>query len=96
MIQLDLEAGRTSLIQVIESLGDYVQSEDDTVRSKAIQFLAKVLATLPPNFLSRQQLAIMTQFLCDRIEDAGAITGIKTLQAFPRFGGDLAVLTVRA
>ena len=91
-----LEQKHVSLVEVIESLGEYVKSEDVTVRSRAILYLSQVLAALPQDFLTRQQLAVISEFLCDRISDGGALVGLKTLQCLPRFNEELAVLTFRA
>ena len=93
---LELELRRVSLVEVIESLGEYVKSEDVTVRSRAILYLSQVLAALPQDFLTKQQLAVISEFLCDRISDGGALVGLRTLQRLPRFNEELAVLTFRA
>ena len=92
----ELQTRHVSLVQVIESLGEYVKSEDVTVRSRAILYLSQVLAALPQDFLSKQQLAVISEFLCDRISDGGALVGLRTLQRLPRFNEELAVLTFRA
>ena len=96
LIELELEAKHVKLIEVIESLGSYLRSEDVTIRSKALNYLSQVLAAVPANFLARQQLQVITEFLCERIHDGGAIAGLHTLQRMPRFNDELAVMTVRA
>jgi DNA repair/transcription protein MET18/MMS19 len=91
-----LELKETNLINVIESIGDYVKDEDATIRSKALHYLSQVLASLPANFLSRQQIQVICEYLCERIEDGGAVLGLKTLQGLPRFNDEMTISTTRA
>ena len=94
--QAELEAKSTSLIDIIQSLGEYINDEDTTVRSKAVHYLSDVIAALSPDFLSLQQVQVLSQFLCDRIEDGGAINGLRTLSTLRRFNDEMAVMTFRA
>ena len=91
-----LETKKTTLIEVVRTLGDYIVDEDSTRRTKVIEYLTQVIADLPPRHLSRQQTQVLCQFLCDRIEDGGAIGGLKSLQASERYNGEMATLTFRA
>ncbi|KAI9731957.1 MAG: hypothetical protein M1834_004408 [Cirrosporium novae-zelandiae] len=91
-----LESKETSLIDVVQSLGEYINEQDVTIRSKAVSYLAAVIAALPPRFLNRQQIQVLCQFFCDRIEDGGALGGLLGLQALDRFNEDMAVMIVRA
>lgn len=92
----DLETNRVTLINVVQSLGEYINDESLTIRSKAVQYLAQVIDQLSSTFLSRQQVQVLCQFLCDRIEDGGAVGGLKTLQGMTRFNKDMAAMTFRA
>ena len=92
----DLESNQSTLIEVVQSLGDYIKDEDSTVRSRAVSFLSEVISTLPSKFLSRQQTQVLCQFLCDRIEDGGAITALGRLQASERFNKEMAEMMFRA
>ncbi|KAL9123020.1 MAG: hypothetical protein Q9187_000434 [Circinaria calcarea] len=93
---IELEAKQTTLIDVVQSLAEYINDEDATIRSKAVKFLSQVIAELSPTFLSRQQVQVLCQFLCDRIEDAGAVGGLIQLQTLGRFNKDMAIMTFRA
>ncbi|KAL9099790.1 MAG: hypothetical protein Q9187_009447, partial [Circinaria calcarea] len=93
---IELETNRTTLIDVVQSLGEYINDEDATIRSKAVKYLSQVIAELSPTFLSRQQVQVLCQFLCDRIEDAGAVGGLIQLQTLGRFNKDMAIMTFRA
>ena len=91
----ELQSGRTALLEVVQSLGEYINDEDEKIRSKAISYLSAVLAGLPENYLTRQQIQVLCQFFCDRIEDGGAIEGLSKLQSLERFNNDMAQKVVR-
>lgn len=80
----------------MESLGEYINDEDEKIRARAVSFLSDIIGELPPNHLSRQQIQVLCNFLCDRIEDGGAIEGLSTLQSSERFTNDMAQTVVRA
>jgi DNA repair/transcription protein MET18/MMS19 len=92
----EVESKRSTLIDVVQSLGEYISDEDPILRGKAVSYLAAVIKSLSPKFLSRQQVQVLTTFFCDRIHDGGAITGLTTLQKLDRFGRDMAQATSRA
>ncbi|KAF9894385.1 hypothetical protein FE257_007888 [Aspergillus nanangensis] len=89
-IAQDVESKKTTLIEVVQSLGEYLNDEDPILRGRAVSYLTAVIRALPPKFLSRQQIQVLTAFFCDRIEDAGAIAGLDTLQKLDRFNKPLA------
>ncbi|KAL8860114.1 MAG: hypothetical protein Q9178_003378 [Gyalolechia marmorata] len=85
-----------SLIDVVQSLGEYINDDDASIRSKAVTYLSQVISALPDTTLSRQQIQVLCQFLCNRIEDGGAVAGLRSLQGLRRFNQDMAVMTFRA
>jgi len=93
---LGLESKESTLIDVVQSLGEYINDEDATIRSRAIDYLSQVIGHLSTAFLSRQQIQVLCQFLCDRIEDGGAVGGLRKLAALERFNKEMASLTFRA
>jgi DNA repair/transcription protein MET18/MMS19 len=92
----ELQNRRTTLIEVVQSLGEYINDEDEKIRSKAISYLTAVLSSLPQSYLTRQQIQVLCQFFCDRIEDGGAIEGLSKLQSLERFNNDMTQIVVRA
>lgn len=96
MICIGLESRQTTLIEVVQSLGEYINDEDAAVRAKAVQYLSLVIGATPSNFLSIQQVQVLCQFLCDRIEDGGAVGGLRKLSSLRRFTKDMAKMTARA
>ncbi|MCJ1479699.1 hypothetical protein MMC13_008385 [Lambiella insularis] len=91
-----LESKQLTFINVVQSLGEYINDEDATIRSRAINYLSEVIRALTPIFLTRQQIQVLCQFLCDRIEDGGAVSGLAKLQELGRFGREMAIMTLRA
>jgi DNA repair/transcription protein MET18/MMS19 len=92
----ELQDRRTTLIDVVRSLGEHINDEDEKIRSKAISYLAAVLSSLPHNYLTWQQIQVLCQFFCDRIEDGGANEALSKLQSLERFNNDMAQIVVRA
>ncbi|KAJ6006730.1 hypothetical protein N7451_004674 [Penicillium sp. IBT 35674x] len=92
----DLENKKTTLIDIVRQLGEYINDEDPILRGKAISFLTAVIKALPPRFLSRQQIQVLTTFFGDRIEDGGAVAGLDRLQGLERFNKELAIETAQA
>jgi len=91
-----LESKQVSLIDIVQSLGEYINDEDATVRAKAVQYLSSVIGAIPSNFLTIQQVQVLCQFLCDRIEDGGAVGGLRKLSSLRRFNREMAKMTTRA
>ncbi|KAJ5660414.1 hypothetical protein N7507_006865 [Penicillium longicatenatum] len=92
----DVESKKTTLIDIVRQLGEYINDEDPILRGKAISFLTAVIKALPPRFLSRQQIQVLTTFFGDRIEDGGAVAGLDRLQGLERFNKELAIETAQA
>lgn len=91
-----MESKKTTLIEIVQQLGEYLNDDDPILRGKAVSFLTSVIKALPPKFLSRQQIVVLTTFFCDRIEDGGAIAGLDTLQGLDRFTKEMATETAKA
>jgi DNA repair/transcription protein MET18/MMS19 len=84
------------LIELVQSLSEYINDEDEKIRARAVSYLVAVISNLPPKYLSRQQVQVICQFLCDRIEDGGALEGLSKLQSLDRFTSEMAQSVVRA
>ncbi|PGH02991.1 DNA repair/transcription protein MET18/MMS19 [Blastomyces parvus] len=91
-----LESKQSTLIDVVQSLGEYINDENPVIRGKAVSYLTAVIRALSPKFLSRQQIQALTDFYCDRIADGGAIAGLDRLQGLERFTKDMAEGVVRS
>ena len=84
------------MIEVVQSLGDYINDEDHANRNKALDYLVLVTKALKDDFLSKQQIQVLCQFFCDRLEDDGAPGGLRRLLSMVRYTNEMAVITFRA
>lgn len=91
-----LETRSTTLIEVVQSLGEYINVEDATIRSRAIGYLSEVISGLPRTLLTRQQTHVLCEFLCNRIEDTGSVAGLGMLGGKDKFNKEMAVMAFRA
>ncbi|RMD40313.1 hypothetical protein DV735_g4795, partial [Chaetothyriales sp. CBS 134920] len=91
-----LERREATLIEVVQSLGEYINDEDRKIRGRAISYLTAIITALPPTYLSRQQVDVLCNFLCARIEDGHAVEGLSHLQGFDRFTTAMAQTVVKA
>lgn len=64
-----LASGELKLIQLIESCGEYINSEDGQLRRNSLSFLADLLSQLPPKVLSLQQRKLLCDFILSRVRD---------------------------
>ncbi|CDM33031.1 hypothetical protein DTO012A8_3557 [Penicillium roqueforti] len=92
----DIEIKKVTLLDTVQSLGEYINDEDPILRGKAISFLTAIIQALSPKYLSRQQIQVLTTFFCDRIEDGGAVDGLQALQGLDRFNKFLATQVAQA
>ncbi|KAK5171553.1 hypothetical protein LTR04_001809 [Oleoguttula sp. CCFEE 6159] len=64
-----LESKELKLVDLIESLGEYLNNEEASLRSKSMAYLSEVLGAVPLKVLSRQQRALLCDFVLSRIAD---------------------------
>lgn len=95
-VNTDVETKKETLIDTVQSLGEYINDEDPILRGKAISYLTAIIQALSPKYLSRQQIQVLTTFFCDRIEDGGAVDGLQALQGLDRFNKFLATQVAQA
>lgn len=81
---------------MVQSLGEYINDEDEKIRARAVSYLVAIISALPPKFLTRQQIDVLCQFFCARIEDGGALEGLSKLQSLDRFTAEMGQTVVRA
>ncbi|KAK2741913.1 hypothetical protein FQN57_005472 [Myotisia sp. PD_48] len=93
---LELQDKRITLVEIVQSLGEYINDDDTNIRGKAVSYLTAILKALPDKFMSRQQLQVLVTFYCARIEDGGAIAGLRTLQLSERFTSEMTKDVFRA
>ncbi|KAK0239096.1 ARM repeat-containing protein [Armillaria nabsnona] len=69
----EVSDGRTSLLNVVKALGEYLTSEEDNLRTKGVEFLSLVLDRCPPEKLTRQSVRVLAAFYCSKLEDTETI-----------------------
>jgi DNA repair/transcription protein MET18/MMS19 len=96
LTSLELQSRQSTLLDVVQSVGEYINDEDSRIRGRAVSYLSAVLSALPPKFLTRQQIDVLCRFFSDRIEDVGAVEGLIKLQSLDRFTNEMAQTVVKA
>lgn len=83
-----LANGELKLVALIESIGEYLNSEDAQYRVKTLAYLADVLEQVLPKVLSGQQRNLLCGFILSRIQDDTEGTGLcaKALMALEERG----------
>ncbi|KAL9051392.1 MAG: hypothetical protein Q9162_006046 [Coniocarpon cinnabarinum] len=83
-----LEKKQISLVELIESLGEYLNNDDATIRIRTIAYLADVLRALPNGILSRTQREMLNDFTLSRISNGAEGIGhsAKAVLALERLG----------
>ncbi|XP_063979262.1 MMS19 nucleotide excision repair protein homolog [Diachasmimorpha longicaudata] len=68
-ISSDIFAGSTKLCEVVEQLGEFLTSTDVSLRENGVRSLSTIIQKLPPDFLTHQEVDLLTSFYCDRLKD---------------------------
>eukprot|EP00794_Sanderia_malayensis_P008085 gene8085-8950_t len=63
----------TKILNVVESLGVYLTSQDVSERRKGTLFLAELAHRISPELLNDQEIDVLTLFFCDRLKDHHSI-----------------------
>ncbi|KAL1941257.1 hypothetical protein VTO73DRAFT_7469 [Trametes versicolor] len=96
----EIAQGNATLLSLVKSLGEYLTSEEDDLRTKGVEFLSLVLAKCPPEKLNRQSVRVLTMFFCGKLEDTEtiipALKGLVTLTKLPAFTSIDAVEVIKA
>lgn len=86
-ISLEISADRTSLVNVVKGLGEYLTADEEDIRRKGVEFLSLVLASLAEDKINKQSTRVLSTFYCGKLEDSGtiipALSGIQTLVKLP-------------
>ncbi|KAK8254760.1 MMS19 nucleotide excision repair protein-like protein [Phyllosticta capitalensis] len=64
-----LESKKLKLLELIESLGEYLNSDDGATRAKAMAYLADVLSVTSPRVFTRQHRGLLCDFILSRVAD---------------------------
>ncbi|KZT59492.1 ARM repeat-containing protein [Calocera cornea HHB12733] len=90
-----IEDGNSTILLLIRSLGEYLTSTEDPVRSKGLNLLSEVLSRISQSKINVQATRVLTKFYVEKLEDGhvliAALKGILSLASFPQFGDEEAV-----
>ncbi|KAF2756741.1 MMS19 nucleotide excision repair protein-like protein [Pseudovirgaria hyperparasitica] len=64
-----LQNKQLKLIDLIESLAEYINNDEPATRGRTMSYLAEVLEAMPPKVLSLQQRGLLCDFILSRIVD---------------------------
>ncbi|KIW07731.1 uncharacterized protein PV09_01661 [Verruconis gallopava] len=83
-----LEAKELKLLDLIESIGEYLNNDDAAIRAKTLSYLAEILQFMPPKVLSVQQRNLLSEFILSRISNDASSIGscAKALLALEELG----------
>ncbi|KZP01584.1 ARM repeat-containing protein [Calocera viscosa TUFC12733] len=90
-----IEGGHSTILLLVRSLGEYLTSTEDPVRTRGLNLLSEVLSRIPKPKVNAQATRVLTKFYVDKLEDGyvlvPALKGILSLASFPQFGDEEAV-----
>ncbi|KAJ1931570.1 hypothetical protein FBU59_006663, partial [Linderina macrospora] len=95
-----ISSGDTSLLELVQALGDYLASDEATRRSRGTHILSDVLNELPSAAVPARATTMLTQFFCARLGDATCVPqtlrALMALLKLPAFTSQYAVDVVSA
>ncbi|KZV63176.1 ARM repeat-containing protein [Peniophora sp. CONT] len=95
-----LAKGDIKLLHVVQGLGDYLTSEDDDLRNKGVEFLAKVVGKTSAEHLNRQSVKVLLAFFLTKMEDLDtiipALKGLMALTRLPNLLDEDAITVIKA
>ncbi|KAI0310724.1 ARM repeat-containing protein [Amylostereum chailletii] len=82
-----ITSGDIKLLHIVKGLGEYLTSENDDLRNKGVEFLAKVVGRCPPETFNKQSVKVLVTFFISKLEDIDtiipALKGILALSPLP-------------
>ncbi|ORX66826.1 hypothetical protein DL89DRAFT_295189 [Linderina pennispora] len=95
-----ISAGDTSLLELVQALGDHLASDEATRRSRGTHILSDVLGELPAAAVPARATTMLTQFFCARLGDATCVPqtlrALMALLRLPAFTSQYAIDVVSA
>ncbi|KAK4982282.1 hypothetical protein LTR66_009363 [Elasticomyces elasticus] len=70
-----LQRKELRLVALIESIGEYLNSDETPIRTKSIRYLGDVLSATPPKVLTTQQRGLLLDFILSRVADDNETIG---------------------
>ncbi|KIJ55124.1 hypothetical protein M422DRAFT_23773 [Sphaerobolus stellatus SS14] len=96
----DITTGKGTLLHVVKALGDYLTTEEESIRSKGVDLLSSVLSQCPDQKITKQSAHVLTIFYCDKLEDSDtlipALKGLESLTSKSAFSSEDGVIVSKA
>ncbi|KAH9059086.1 ARM repeat-containing protein [Lactarius vividus] len=84
--------GQLKLVHVVKALGEYLTSEEDSLRNKGVEFLALVVGKSPLEKFNLQSIKVLVAFFASKLEDTEtiipALKGILAITRIPALSPD--------
>ncbi|KAG6869217.1 hypothetical protein C0993_009080 [Termitomyces sp. T159_Od127] len=97
---IEISENKLTLLDVVKALGEFLTSEEDTIRTKGVDLLSLILNRCPAEKLNRQSVRVLTTFYCGKLDDTEtiipALNGLRTLTSHPSCSSDDATSIVQA
>ncbi|CAG8627666.1 4011_t:CDS:10 [Funneliformis caledonium] len=88
-IATSIKSGQSNLISLVQVLGEFLTSEDITIRARGTALLSAVLADCPQEQVNNATIRVLVDFYCERLSDTASVPellqGISSLTCFTTF-----------
>ncbi|CAG8738736.1 10758_t:CDS:10, partial [Dentiscutata erythropus] len=76
-----------NLLSLVQSLGEFLTSEDSAIRAKGTRLLSSVLSECPQEQINNSAANVLVDFYCERLSDTTSVPDlIYGLRYLPQFG----------
>ncbi|CAG8494406.1 1527_t:CDS:10 [Paraglomus occultum] len=87
--------GQSTLVTLVQHLGEYLTSENASTRAKATSLLTTILTGCPSGQVNRAAMNVLVNFYCERLADTISVPellrGLAFLQQLEAFSNDNAI-----
>ncbi|KAI8092106.1 Dos2-interacting transcription regulator of RNA-Pol-II-domain-containing protein [Thamnidium elegans] len=69
---------KTNLLNLIQSMGEYLVNEDDTIRSKSTNLLSHAISNCDQSKLTEETVGVLVNFYANRLSDHASVPNLMT------------------
>ncbi|CAI2171239.1 19808_t:CDS:10 [Funneliformis geosporum] len=95
-----IKSGQSNLISLVQVLGEFLTSEDTTIRARGTALLSAVLADCPQEQVNNATIRVLVDFYCERLSDTASVPellqGILSLTYFTTFHNENALRVAKS
>ncbi|CAG8605299.1 8685_t:CDS:10, partial [Gigaspora rosea] len=89
-----------NLLSLVQSLGEFLTSEDAAIRAKGTRLLSSVLSECPQEQINNSAANVLVDFYCERLSDTTSVPdliyGLRPLSQFGTFRDEHAIKVTKA